>query len=195
MNGNEQLIRCIERVYEIRRGSKITIVRTRKPMTEEATQQLLGIDSRLDELLNDYDIISLRIVVPVEKKGDGIRIIPEEKTIIALPDDKLPAEVSEKAQLPGMKERLWSILHELPGDEITQDMWIRLLVSRKYNKQQAKNNVCHDFTKLMKMGKIERIEGRKGRYKVIDRGIYKDDKEFSKKMETLASGGKLTLGV
>ena len=194
MNGNEQSVRCIERVYEIRRGPKITIVRARKPMTEEATQRLLSIDSRLDELLADYEIISLRFVTQVEKKGDGVRIIlPEEKTIVAVPEDKLPNYVADKAQLPDVKERLWSILHELNSDEITQNDWINLLVSRKYNRQQAKNNVCQDFNRLLKLGKIEKIKGSKGHYKIIDRDIYKDDKEFSKKMETLISGGKLTL--
>lgn len=195
MNGNEQSIRCIERVYEIRRGPKVTIVRARKPMTEEATQQLLGIDSRLDELLADYEIISLRFVTQVEKKGDGIRIIPEEKTIVALPEDRLPSNVAEKGQLPDVKERLWSILHELKGDEITQGDWINFLVSRKYSRQQARNNVSHDFNRLLKIRKIERIKGGKGHYKIIDRDIYKDDEEFSKKMESLMSKGKLTLAL
>lgn len=190
MENKPRTIRCVKRIYEISSGGRVTMIASNKVITGDVLETLLHEDCELEKFIDNFDIIktSYVSVTPIKEEIPHIRVEKEDEKEEEKKEEKLPTF----AKLPNIKERRWMILHELPDDrEITQLEWINHMVEKRYDRKQAKNNVAADFSALVGLGKLQKTAP--GRYKIIDKNIYKDDAEFMKFVGKLKNGEKISL--
>ena len=202
MENRSHTIKCIKRIYEIFSGGRITRIASNKVITGDVLEALLHEDYELEKFIENFEVIGTSFISVIPKKEE-IPLMKEEKEEEReekekeeereekeeeKKDEKLPTF----AKLPNLKQRRWMILHELPDDrEITQLEWVNYMVKKRYDRRQVKNNVAADFTALIELGKLQKIST--GRYKIIDKDIYKDDAEFTKFIGKLKNGEKISL--
>ncbi len=186
-------IKCVKRIYEISSGNRVIRIASNKVIVGDILEALLHEDYELEKFMENFEIIGANIVSVIPMREE-IPIMKEENENEENKDkeEKIEEKLPVFAKLPNIKQRRWMILHELPDNrEITQLEWINLMVEKRYDRKQVKNNVAADFTALMKLGKLEKIAP--GRYKIINKDIYKDDTEFMKFVEKLKNGEKINL--
>ena len=194
-------IKCIKRIYEISSGGRITRIASNKVIIGDVLEALLHEDYELEKFIENFEVIGTSFVSVIPKKEE-IPHMKEEKEDEKEEKKKGETEGEKKdekdekhptfAKLPNLKQRRWMILHELPDDrEITQLEWVNYMVKKRYDRRQVKNNVAADFTALVELGKLQK--NGLGRYKIIDKEIYKDDAEFTNFIGKLKSGEKISL--
>lgn len=195
----KQTIKCIKRIYEISSGNRVIRIASNKVIVGDVLEALLHEDYELEKFMENFEVIGTSIVSVVPMKEE-IPIMKEEKEekIEEKTEGKEKIEENRKdklpifAKLPNLKQRRWMILHELPDDrEITQLEWKNLMTEKRYDRKKVSNCVATDFSTLVNLGKLEKTAP--GKYKIINKDIYKDDVEFMKFVEKLKSGEKITL--
>lgn len=187
-------IKCVKRIYEIYSGGRIVRIASNKVIMGDVLEALLHEDFELEKFIEHFEVIGVSTISVIPMKEE-IPMLKEEKN--EKKEEKKEEKSGEQelpvfAKLPNIKQRRWMILHDLPDDrEITQLEWINLMTEKRYDHRQLKNNVAADFSALVGLGKMQKVAP--GRYKIINKDIYKDDAEFMKFVNKLKSGEKLVL--
>lgn len=202
----KQTIKCIKRIYEISSGNRVIRIASNKVIVGDVLEALLHEDYELEKFMENFEVIGTSIVsivpmkeeIPIMKEEKEEKIEKIEETIEEKTEEKENREENRKeklpifAKLPNLKQRRWMILHQLPDDrEITQLEWKNLMTEKRYDRKKVSNCVAADFSTLVNLGKLEKTAP--GKYKIINKDIYKDDVEFMKFVEKLKSGEKITL--
>ena len=195
MENKPRTIKCIKRIYEIYSGGRITRIASNKVITGDVLEGLLHEDCELEKFIDNFEVIGTGYVSVTPKKEEipHIKVEKEDEKEYEKEDEKENEKLPVFAKLPNIKQRRWMILHELPDDrEISQLEWINHMVEKRYDRKQVKNNVAADFSALIELGKLQKVA--MGRYKIINKDIYKDDAEFTKFIGRLKNGEKISLG-
>lgn len=177
---DKPIIKCIRRIYEVSSGNKVMKIASNKVIVGDVLDALLREDYELGKFVENFDVLGISMVsiTPIKESLPHMR---EEK-------EKLPV----LAKLPTAKQRRWMILHEMPDDrEITQKEWIGCMVKKNYDRRQISGAVSHDFVSLVKLGNLQKVST--GKYKIVDKEVYKDDKKLLESIDKLKKGEKLVL--
>ena len=202
MENKPQTIKCVKRIYEISSGGRVTRIASNKIITGDVLEALLHEDYELEKFIENFEVIGTGYVsvMPMKEEIPHIKIEKKDEKEYGKEGEKKDEKEDEKkdenlpifAKLPNLRQRRWMILHELPDDrEITQLEWINLMTEKRYDRKKVKNNVAADFSALVELGKLQKTAP--GRYKIINKDIYKDDVEFMKFIGKLKNGEKISL--
>lgn len=173
-------IKCVKRVYEVSYGNRVVKIASNKVIMGDVLEALLHEDYELEKFIENFEVLGTSIV----------SVIPMKESIPHMKEEKEKRPVF--AKLPTVKQRRWMILHEMPDDrEITQKEWIGRMVKKNYDQRQVSGAVSHDFASLVKLGNLQKVST--GKYKIVDKEVYKDDKEFLESIYKLKKGEKLVL--
>jgi len=185
-------IKCIKRIYEVSSGNRVTRIASSKVIVGDVLEAILREDYELGKFVENFEILGTSIisVVPIAESLPHIREEKdkEKETEKEKEKDKHPVF----AKLPNIKQRHWMILHDMPDDKCFSQLdWQKYLSDKGYDFRQIKNSSATDFKGLVDLGNLQKVDI--GKYKIVDKGVYKDNKEFLESMSKLKKGENLVL--
>ena len=179
-------IKCIKRIYEVSSGNRVTRIASSKVIMGDVLEALLREDYELGRFVENFEVLGTSI----------ISVVPIVESLPHIKEEKEKEQDKEKhpvfAKLPNIKQRHWMILHDMPDDKCFSQLdWQKYLSGKGYDFRQVKNSSATDFRGLVGLGNLQKVD--MGKYKIVDKEVYKDNKEFLESMNKLKKGENLVL--